>query len=468
MLDYDELYYRLGRIKISGSDIVKRRLCRDGELTREKVIEWAKGALSPLLPIGKNLFREDTWNIEDGAGVSEKHLMWSHFWSYRKWLCEHQQRQHDILVIFECSNRKPYSAAAIPGVLYGERYSHFVDVCACHAGPVSYEYSHHYPARFDEWRHNLEKPSIRYKYMMVTGHRFLRYVKALGYKDVLVCMQNRNAQIIFDKLVEKNVCGCRDWLHIMTTEKLRQEFLAAYPQMGNGIAILRFLPSSWVQNRFHTELGKLLEKNHELVGDKKDEWDALSEALSIEDPKKRQKAIKQYKKTYHIKPYDVMAGVDTQIDPIDPRDAIIPELYEQFKVYVERVKQGKGDCKKVREMYPSRHLFGVLDLLLDYYDAGELDSYGERFFTDCKDCDVEYWNMYAAVNDVLESDPDWEHIKNDRGVWYHVGAAKNIKRDEDGMLALSDSITLTSQYVTMDWLVDHPARLPKNPPKKIL
>ena len=458
----DAIYYRLGLIKLSGNKRMKEGHNWPKEGTpeyRRAVIKLAKKLTAPILPDNKNIIKRSAWDVEAGTGISEKNLMWPHFWTYMKWCRENHKRQHDTLVVFECSNRKPYGISPVPAHLYASKYMPYCDMCACNAGPIPYELSHHYPVRFDEWRHNLEEPSIRYKYMMISGHRFLRYVKALGYKDVVVCMQNPDTQIIFDELLKHNVNGCAKWLHIVSTKEAHDDFLRANPQFrGSGLAIQRFMSTSWTQKRFHKELAKYIDKD--------DAWDSLTKIVDMRSGSAKKTELKQWQEENNVKYYDMEAGVDTQIDPIDPKDVIDNKLKNKFKRYLEKkIKKLEENAEKFMddktldgmEMYKQRYLFGALDLLLDYYDAGELGSYNPKFFTSCKDCDEEYWNMHAALNELLEDDPNWEHIKDDDAIWYYVPVAKHYKKSPKAMLEISDSLMLTSQFMTLDWLLDHPA-----------
>lgn len=465
----DALYYHLGRIKLSGNKRTQRLYGLDTpeSRTRDGVIKYAKKALVPFLPDEQNLIPRSQWDVESAIGVNEKNLMWTHFWTFINWARENHTRSHDYLICFECTNRKPYGISPVPALMYGARYSRYLDMCAVNNGPIPYELSHHYPVRFDEWRHNLESPSIRYKYMMITGHRFLRYVKKLGYKKVFVCMQHPDTQIIFDKLYEQNINNCREWLFIISDQHMRDEYYTAIPQMKNergipwGVSIQRFMVTNWTQQYIHQYLDR-----HN-VGNDSPEWQALNEAMSIEDPKERQRLLKRIERKAKVsRPFDMLAPAPEQTSILDPSDFIDPALVDKFKQWLRtRLPQithqplptahPRTNAFK-NDLYAQRFIFGALDMLLDYYEAGELGSYGSRFFTDCPDCDIEYWNMVKAIEEVIGDDLCWLRIPNSNS-WYYTPVAFRFGQNQADMLNLSDTLMLTSNYMTLDWLLEHSA-----------
>ena len=76
--------------------------------TQDQLYEFGINRLYPMLDEKDEVISRDQWDLDGLVGETEKQLFHPHYEILKDYIFKHHQRKHDILVIFECSNSKPY------------------------------------------------------------------------------------------------------------------------------------------------------------------------------------------------------------------------------------------------------------------------------------------------------------------------------------------------------------------------
>lgn len=363
---------------------------------RPGIIRMAKDIMVKPLKSEQEVIGRGDWDLDGLIGESEKQLLHPDYWTMQQYIYDVHKRKHDVLTIFECSNAKPYSSQSIVRNIFLEKYDYFTDfACISNPGIIPMEFSHFYPYRYDEWDHYAEEPDIAQKYCDVNIARVLHYVKKLGYKHVLVVMQNDHPQTLFNQMVKDNVDNCNDWLHIVTNDNFRKSYHAsADAKFGNhGLAIQRMQSSPALRERYEKVLHKYIDS------DREKDWKSLMKILDkiYGDEKHAGKTeLEEWREERNLVPYDTTAGKVKSFKRMSPDSNVEASKVEDYTKFIkkycdeleDRIKKAKSS-----EEYHKNIAFTVLDLLLLYWKDKTL-----------KDPDTEYWNMKAALNKLKHED----------------------------------------------------------------
>ena len=363
---------------------------------RPGIIRMAKDIMVKPLKSEQEVIGRGDWDLDGLIGESEKQLLHPDYWTMQQYIYDVHKRKHDVLTIFECSNAKPYSSQSIVRNIFLEKYDYFTDfACISNPGIIPMEFSHFYPYRYDEWDHYAEEPDIAQKYCDVNIARVLHYVKKLGYKHVLVVMQNDHPQTLFNQMVKDNVDNCNDWLHIVTNDNFRKSYHAsADAKFGNhGLAIQRMQSSPALRERYEKVLHKYIDS------DREKDWKSLMKILDkiYGDEKNAGKTeLEEWREERNLVPYDTTAGKVKSFKRMSPDSNVEASKVEDYTKFIkkycdeleDRIKKAKSS-----EEYHKNIAFTVLDLLLLYWKDKTL-----------KDPDTEYWNMKAALNKLKHED----------------------------------------------------------------
>ena len=208
-------------------------------------IRWAKDCFPNLIPDSEEVVPRSQWDLWGVSGQSENQLMHPHYDKVGQFVNTHPQRKHDILLVMECSNSKPYNTDA-PKIQWMRLFDNYVDFGNAAYGIVPYVYCNLYPYRWDEWDHYSEGQYGGWAYRQVSIVNFINYVEAWGYKHVVVFMQNPWPQGFLTEIKEKNIRGWGEKMTIITTKDwLDEEFKKSpFDSLGMFITRLLGLPSA--------------------------------------------------------------------------------------------------------------------------------------------------------------------------------------------------------------------------------
>lgn len=362
---------------------------------RPGIIRMAKDIMVKPLKSEQEVIGRKKWDLDGLIGESEKQLLHPDYWTMQQYIYDVHKRKHDVLTIFECSNAKPYSTQSIVQKIFLEKYDYFTDfACISNPGIIPMEFSHFYPYRYDEWDHYAEEPDIAQKYCDVNIARVLHYVKKMGYKHVLVVMQNDHPQTLFNQMVKSNVEDCNEWLHIVTNDNFRKEYHKKMdPKFGRGLAVQRMQSSPLLRDRYQKVLHKYIDKSRE------DDWKELMEILDKlygDEKSSGRRELEEWREKRNLVPYDTSKGKVKSFKRMSPDSNVESSKVDAYIKFIEKYCDELEDrIKKAKssEEYHKNIAFTVLDLLLLYWKDKTL-----------KDPDTEYWNMKAALNKYKNED----------------------------------------------------------------
>lgn len=394
------IWYRLGIHKYQWSKPQQEKYNKKYNISKSNpragIIRMAKDIMVKPLKSNQEVISRSDWDLDGLIGEAEKQLMHPDYWTMSQYIYDVHKRKHDILTIFECSNAKPYSTQSVAKNNFFEKYDYFTDfACISNPGIIPLEYSHFYPYRYDEWDHYAEEADIADKYCKVNQARLIHYVKEMGYKHVLVVMQNDHPQKLFNDMWKTNMADCHDWLHIVTNDSFRKSYHKKKDrEFGNrGLAIQRMQSSSELRDRFERVIKPLI------PAEQKEDWDSLMKILGELDGEHKSKARKEldkWREERDLHSIDTTKGKEKSFDRLTPDSNVVAKQVSTYKKFIEefcdKLEDRIEEAKK-SEKYHKTIAFTVLDLLLMYHEEKEL-----------KDPDTEYWNMKAALNKIKNND----------------------------------------------------------------
>ena len=362
----------------------------DKDNPRPGLIRWARAVTPKLLPDKEEIIHRKDWHLSQLNGETELQLMHPDYVIILNYILKHHKRKHDILTIFECSNSKPYAASKVLSGHYTTKYGVFTDfACMSNPGVIPMEYSQFYPYRFDEWDHGAECDDIAHKYCVVNEYRFLNYVKALGYKHVIILMQNPHTQICFDKALKEDADGCSKWLHIVSDKRFRTELDKRYLKTFNnneGLVITRMMEMDYTHRQYEKHLRQLV--------DNKEDFDELVKLIIDKDSD----GIKQWNREHGWKPYEYEKGIEGAVAP-KTKSGTVPS---GFKTWLDDKLESVAIKEKPEKLRESGIYFTVLDYMLEFFGDKAID-----------DPDTTYW----AIKEVLDKN---DKIKGFSDYCYYI------------------------------------------------
>lgn len=396
----ESILYKIGKYKFNANQTIRsngsnalqnaiKKYKIDKDNPRAGLIRWAKAVTPKLLPDDEEIIHRKDWDLDSLNGETEKQLLHLDYWNINQYILQNHKRKHDILTIFECSTAKPYASNKVLKNNYLDKYGAFTDfACMSNPGVIPLEFSQFYPFRFDEWDHGAENEDIANKYCIVNKYRFLNYIKKLGYKYVIVLMQNPHTQICFDAAYKENLDGCKDWLHIVTDKdfwrKAKRKYLSKFDN-NMGLLIQRLTTQPYTRESYQRTLKSLLN-----VDDKK-KFEELLGYIKDED----KNAIKKFNNENGWKGIDYEKGIkNADFKRMTPENAVTKSKVNDYKKFVEKeikkiIEEIKDDS--IEKYYKNKIYNTVLDWLLKYHENKYIN-----------DPDTEYWNMKTALDGIPE------------------------------------------------------------------
>lgn len=397
---------------------------------RPGIIRMAKDIMVKPLKSNQEVISRGDWDLDGLIGESEKQLLHPDYWTMSQYIYDVHKKKHDVLTIFECSNAKPYSKQSAAKNNFFEKYDYFTDfACISNPGIIPLEFSHFYPYRYDEWDHYSEEPDIAEKYCKVNQARLIHYVKTMGYKYVLVVMQNDHPQTLFNQMWKENTADCHDWLKIVTNDAFRKSYHAKKdPTFGKGLAVQRMQSSPELRDRYERVLHSVLDKSQE------SDWKSLMKILNklYSDSSKHEgkKELQEWREERELKPIDTNQGKIKSFKRLTPDSNVEDSKVQTYLKFIEKIAKSveeKIEDAKKDEQYHKTIAYTVLDLLLMYHEEKEL-----------KDPDTEYWNMKAALNKY--NDSDLVNIKDYDYCYYFKSGLEGCEISEEDLLKHLDKL----------------------------
>lgn len=387
----EAILYKIGKYKFNSrrnslSDETLKKYDINKDNPRSGIIRWMKDVTAKLLPDNEEIIHRKYWDLDSLNGETEKQLMHLDYWTISQYIIQNHKRKHDVLTIFECSNAKPYASNRIIKNVYLDKYGAFTDfACMSNPGVIPMEFSHFYPYRYDEWDHGAENDDIADKYCKINKYRFINYVKALGYKHVIIVMQNPHTQICFDSAYNENINNCQSWMHIVTNDEFRKKIEKKYASKfdyNKGLMIQRTMLFPLVRERYERTLKSCLKAE-----DKKNFTKLLT--LIKDDDKD---GIKEFNKELGWNPINYETGIkNANFERLTGKDSVDESKVNKYKKFVEgEIEDIINKAKEPEDGFYKGCIYNTtLDWLLKYYKDKSID-----------DPDTEYWNMYAALNSI--------------------------------------------------------------------
>ena len=177
------------------------------------------------------------WDWNGLIGTSENQLMHPHYNDIVNYHLAHPEPQHKILILFECSNTKPYNKAHHLKWFMRVLQNH-CDFGLADYGIIPMSYSEMYPYCADEWDHYDEGEYMFPLYNWISKENFNNVMDFWGYEKVLVVMQNPHPR---QWLVEE--AKNDDRIIIVTDDKFDQIMKEKYYSTfhSNGILCTRIM-----------------------------------------------------------------------------------------------------------------------------------------------------------------------------------------------------------------------------------
>lgn len=280
----------------------------DPEHPREGYIRWAKRELYPIEPADKEVIPRKDWDLDGICGETKKQIDHPHFERMRKWLFSHHEPKHDILVVFPCSNIKPYFEHHVYK-WYIDRYKTVCDFAyVSNPGIIPNEYANYYPYRYYEWEereedhhkdedgNDVQGPLMDY-YDETLQERFVKWVKHFGYKRVLICCPNPYVEQFALNAEKENDGGINKRMTILTSKEFLNKVKDEYGDAFNnhtGMIFQRMLNLNMFKAHFHRAVRKELndkekeelenaiadiewKHNHKTEGSKKEKKELMKE-----------------------------------------------------------------------------------------------------------------------------------------------------------------------------------------------
>jgi len=283
----DSIYYRIARniwnwkIKTAKSDsifnTIKKYNIKKSD-PRPGLISWFKDNYPAIPDKSMEVIPRSKWDLDGLVGQTENQIMHPHYDDIVRYHCTYPDKRHDVLIIFECSNKKPYNddSSKIP---YLRIFDDCCDFANADYGLIPYAFCELYPYRYDEWDHYSEGEYGSWWYREVSKINFKIFMDAWGYKRAIVVMQNPHPRQFLKEIKENNLFGWGDKLDFVTDDEFDKEIKRKHSSEfgSNGLIITRMLrlPET------NLKTCKLVKKALEDVNAPQEQIDRISEIYKV-------------------------------------------------------------------------------------------------------------------------------------------------------------------------------------------
>lgn len=368
--------YRLNHIAKADNNAVKKLVDKfkiSKNDPRPGVLRFIHHDTVPIRKPETEIIPRGDWDLDSLVGETEGQLLHPDYYRLNKHIMKNHKKGHNVLTIFQCSSKKPYTENAYLADRYFNVFGDYTDLASIsNPGIIPVEFCDYYPYRYDEWNVEAEGRlkeiiDITHKYRIVNMCRFIRYRRTLGYDDVICVIGNPKKQWIFDEMVKHDIDGAKSWLHIVLDDTFRNKVhnMSTYKDVPMGILGTRIPGFPVTVERYAEILMKCCNK---------DEKPEIKEI--IDDRMEKARENRSRKDESLEKPeYKILEDIDYK------------DFLEKFKKQIEdNMADPKVDLGK-NDLYYKSYYWTCLDLLLIALDGNLIE-----------DIDGAYWKMYELLD----------------------------------------------------------------------
>lgn len=356
-----------------------------------QLIEWFKESNGKLVPNELEIIPRKDWNMLEQVGEIESSLMSPHKWTFFDYICKNPVEKKKILVVFECCNSKPYCQDSMKK-WYLSRFRTFCDFTCGAYGLVPEEYSMLYPVREDEWSHSAESELVGFKYNVVSCSRGYDYIKSQGYEHVIVYFQNPQPEEFLKWM--SNIDDDKVKFHFVVTPELLKQLEENYPQLGNGMRVMRLVNLTDSRITFMNTLQSILE------GEDLERFLTLRDIIETRNDKMLKRWLKENNEKFGIEEY----RTDKPTWECKLKEVPNKNVYSDLD---ENIQQDLIDwVRKNLKDFEEKKVFTPLDLLIKKYNISAENPL-------LKDVDKLYWNLMKVIEDNQE-ELEVQRLENDK------------------------------------------------------
>lgn len=379
----DDILFRLGTYVLNAlppnrKDTHKKRYGLPGT-GRQGVLNYMAGEHSPLISQDQEFIPRDQWDLNGLYGITERQLVHPDYYRGINEVFKRHKRRHDILTIFQCAAKKPYYDIRSWKTGFVQFYSDFTDfACISNPGIIPFEWSSHYPFRYDEWSIKAEMKlkdivQMTHKYRIVNTCRLIRFKRKMGYKYIITYIPNILKNWVFENAINYDIDGAREWCRICITQELFDKCWERYAQMPH--------------------VGMITSRLTQLESPHISYMNAINSCVTDSDQLERLKEIHQ-QKIDRCRNKDYVKLGDKYIQAWD-KNADTSKYQIIDTLPYKTIKDAFKDHHEDSEYLYKKYYWTCLDILL----TGMGDNLIE-------DIDGRYWELM----DELEKDDDFEKV----------------------------------------------------------
>lgn len=288
----DSIYYRLAKNmwawKFKGGGHGASNVINKYKITKSNpragLIRWFKDNYPPIPKASKEVIPRSQWDMNALVGQTENQIMYKAYDEIVKYHLKHPDKRHDILMILECSNKKPYNDDSSK-IRWMRMFDNYCDFANADYGLIPYAYCEYYPYRYDEWDHYAEGEYGSWWYRECSKINFKQVMDAWGYKRCVVVMQNAHPRQFLMDIKKNNLFGWGDRMEIVTDDafykKMEKKYSGTFGNKGLLITRMMNLPETVVGAM------KAVLKWMKDLKYKQEDIDTLSKALRVAEKAKR-------------------------------------------------------------------------------------------------------------------------------------------------------------------------------------
>lgn len=254
----DSIYYRLAKnmwawkfnnIKPHFENTVKKYNILKSH-PRPGLIRWFKDNFPPIPDASKEVVPRSKWDMDALVGQTENQIMYKAYDDIVKYHLKHPDKRHDILLIMECSNKKPYNSDRSK-IWWMRLFDDYCDFANADYGLIPYAYCEYYPYRYDEWDHYSEGEYGSWWYRECSKINFKMVMDAWGYKRCVVVMQNEHPRQFLQEIKDKNLFGWGEKMEMVTDDafykKMERKYSKEFGNKGMLITRMVHLPETKIE-----------------------------------------------------------------------------------------------------------------------------------------------------------------------------------------------------------------------------